>query len=36
MEFALLPGGVQLEQRLRARGYCEILRTSENVVYERA
>ena len=35
MEFALLRGGAQLEQRLRALGYREILRTSENVAYER-
>lgn len=36
MEFALLRGGAQLEQRLRALGYREILRTNENVAYERA
>ena len=35
MEFALLSGGVQLEQRLCALGYREILRTNENVAYER-
>jgi FkbM family methyltransferase len=35
MEFALLRGGVQLEQRLRGLGYREILRTNENVAYER-
>lgn len=36
MEFALLRGGAQLEQRLRALGYREILRTGENVAYEKA
>jgi FkbM family methyltransferase len=36
MEFALLRGGAQLEARLRALGYREILRTNENVAYERA
>jgi FkbM family methyltransferase len=36
MEYALLRGGVQLEERLRALGYREILRTSENVAYEQA
>ncbi len=35
MEFALLRGGAQLEQRLRAIGYREILRTQENVAYEK-
>jgi FkbM family methyltransferase len=35
MEFALLRGGAQLEQRLCALGYCEILRTNENVAYEK-
>jgi FkbM family methyltransferase len=35
MEFALLRGGVQLEQRLRALGYRQILRTNENVAYEK-
>jgi FkbM family methyltransferase len=34
MEFALLRGGAQLEHRLRALGYREILRASENVAYE--
>jgi FkbM family methyltransferase len=36
MEFALLRGGAQLEQRLRGLGYREILRTNENVAYELA
>jgi FkbM family methyltransferase len=36
MEFSLLGGGGGLEQRLRARGYREILRTHENVAYEKA
>jgi FkbM family methyltransferase len=36
MEFALLRGGAQLEQRLRALGYREVLRTVENVAYEKA
>jgi FkbM family methyltransferase len=36
MEFALLRGGAQLEQRLRGLGYREILRTNENVAYEKA
>lgn len=35
MEFALLRGGAHLEQRLRALGYREILRTNENVAYEK-
>jgi len=35
MEFSLLRGGAQLEQRLRALGYREILRTNENVAYEK-
>jgi FkbM family methyltransferase len=35
MEFALLRGGAQLEQRLQALGYREILRTNENVAYEK-
>jgi FkbM family methyltransferase len=35
MEFALLRGGALLEARLRALGYREILRTNENVAYER-
>jgi FkbM family methyltransferase len=34
MEFALLRGGAELEQRLRDLGYREILRTNENVAYE--
>lgn len=34
MEFALLRGGAQLEQRLRALGYREILRGPENVALE--
>jgi FkbM family methyltransferase len=36
MEFALLGRGAQLEQRLRDVGYREILRTNENVAYEKA
>jgi FkbM family methyltransferase len=36
MEFTLLRGGTQLETRLRAIGYSEVLRGSENVAYERA
>jgi hypothetical protein len=36
MEYALVRGGAQLEERLRALGYREILRTSENVAYEQA
>jgi FkbM family methyltransferase len=36
MEFSFLGGGAGLEQRLRALGYREILRTSENVAYERS
>jgi FkbM family methyltransferase len=36
MEFALLRGGAQLEQRLRALGYREILRGPENVAFELA
>lgn len=36
MEFSLLRGGAQLEQRLRGLGYREMLRTQENVAYERA
>jgi FkbM family methyltransferase len=36
MEFALLRGGALLETRLRALGYREILRTNENVAYERS
>jgi hypothetical protein len=36
MEFALLRGGAQLEQRLRALGYREVLRSVENVAYEKA
>jgi hypothetical protein len=35
MEFALLRGGGGLERRLREIGYREILRSVENVVYER-
>ena len=35
MEYTLLSAGAQLEQRLRALGYREILRTNENVAYER-
>ena len=34
MEYTLVRGGPQLEQRLRGFGYCEVLRTSENVAYE--
>jgi FkbM family methyltransferase len=34
MEFSLLRVGGQLEERLRALGYREILRTVENVAYE--
>lgn len=34
MEFSLLRVGAQLEERLRALGYREILRTHENVAYE--
>jgi len=34
MEFFLLRVGAQLEERLRALGYREILRTVENVAYE--
>ncbi len=34
MEFSLLRAGAQLEERLRALGYREILRTVENVAYE--
>ena len=34
MEFSLLRVGAQLEERLRALGYREILRTVENVAYE--
>jgi FkbM family methyltransferase len=34
MEFSLLGVGAQLEERLRALGYREILRTVENVAYE--
>jgi FkbM family methyltransferase len=34
MEYTLLRAGVQLEERLRALGYREILRTGENVAYE--
>jgi FkbM family methyltransferase len=36
MEFALLRGGARLEHRLRDLGYREILRSAENVAYERA
>ncbi|MGD0719754.1 MAG: FkbM family methyltransferase [Roseiarcus sp.] len=36
MEFALLRGGGGLERRLREIGYREILRSAENVAYERA
>jgi hypothetical protein len=36
MEFSFLGGGAGLEQRLRALGYREILRTNENVAYERS
>jgi FkbM family methyltransferase len=36
MEFTLLKGGALLETRLRALGYREILRTNENVAYERS
>ena len=36
MEFTLLDGVAQLEQRLQGLGYREILRTGENVAYERA
>jgi FkbM family methyltransferase len=35
MEYTLLRAGAQLEERLRALGYREILRTGENVAYER-
>jgi FkbM family methyltransferase len=35
MEFALLRSAAQLEQRLRGLGYREILRTNENVAYEK-
>jgi FkbM family methyltransferase len=35
MEFNLLPAEAELEQRLRGLGYREILRTAENVAYER-
>jgi FkbM family methyltransferase len=35
MEFTLLRGGAELEQRLRGLGYREILRTNENVAYEK-
>ena len=35
MEFNLLPVEAELEQRLRSLGYREILRTAENVGYER-
>jgi FkbM family methyltransferase len=34
MEFALLRGGAQLEHRLRALGYREVMRGPENVAYE--
>ena len=34
MEFSLLRVGALLEERLRALGYREILRTGENVAYE--
>jgi len=34
MEFSLLRAGAHLEERLRALGYREILRTVENVAYE--
>jgi hypothetical protein len=36
MEFSLLRVGALLEERLRALGYREILRTVENVAYELA
>jgi FkbM family methyltransferase len=36
MEFSLLRAGAALEQRLRGLGYREMLRTHENVAYERA
>lgn len=35
MEFNLLPAEAELERRLRDLGYREILRTAENVAYER-
>jgi len=35
MEFSRLRVGAQLEERLRALGYREVLRTAENVAYER-
>ena len=35
MEFALLRGGAGLEDRLRLLGYREVLRSNENVAYER-
>jgi FkbM family methyltransferase len=35
MEFNLLPAKTELERRLRSLGYREILRTVENVAYER-
>jgi hypothetical protein len=35
MEFNLLPAEAGLEERLRGLGYREILRTVENVAYER-
>ena len=35
MEFAPLRGGARLEQRVRGLGYREILRTGENVAYEK-
>jgi len=35
MEFSLLPAEAGLEERLRGLGYREILRTVENVAYER-
>jgi hypothetical protein len=35
MEFNLLPAEGGLEERLRGFGYREILRTAENVAYER-
>jgi hypothetical protein len=36
MEFSLLPAEAGLEERLRGLGYREILRTVENVAYERS
>jgi FkbM family methyltransferase len=35
MEYTLLRAGALLEERLRALGYREVLRTGENVAYER-